>query len=145
MVLVEAILLTLLSANEYQISIKPEKVYLGYFPHDEEIEMVLEISNKSRYPVKILKALPYCDCLKIDKYDSIAFPFSEAKIYYIEIILISGGPDTFTLISHISPNDKELTRYYLPIIPGFPLEYLIISFLIALGTIYILHKKKVRR
>ena len=63
----------------------------------------------------------------------------EPKIYYIEVILVSGGPDTFTLTSN-----KDLTRYYLPIIHGFPLEFLIISLTFALATIIILYKKKIR-
>jgi hypothetical protein len=64
----------------------------------------------------------------------------EPKIYYIEVILVSGGPDTFTLTS-----TKDLTRYYLPIIPGFPLEFLLISLSFALTVVIILYKKKLRK
>ena len=64
----------------------------------------------------------------------------EPKIYYIEVILVNGGPDTFTLTSN-----RELTRYYLPIIPGFPLEYLIISLSFTIVIIFILYKKKLRK
>jgi len=73
-----------------------------------------------------------------------------AKIYYIEIILVSGGPDTFTLTStryhaNNTLNDKDLTRYYLPIIPGFRLEYLLISLTSMVGVIFILSKKKMSK
>ena len=61
----------------------------------------------------------------------------EPKIYYIEIILVSGGPDTFTLTAN-----RDLTRYYLPIIPGFQLEILIPTIIFSMGLIYILYKKK---
>ena len=72
------------------------------------------------------------------------------KIYYIEIILVSGGPDTYTLIStryhaNNTLNDKDLTRYYLPIIPGFRLEYLLISLTFTVGVIFILFKKKMSK
>ncbi|UCD00582.1 MAG: hypothetical protein JSV23_06740 [Promethearchaeota archaeon] len=64
----------------------------------------------------------------------------ELKIYYIEIILVSGGPDTFTLNAN-----KDLTRYYLPNIPGFQLEYLLISLIFAVSIISILYKKKMSK
>jgi len=72
------------------------------------------------------------------------------KIYYIEIILVSGGPDTYTFIStryhaNNTLNDKELTRYYLPIIPGFRLEFLLISITFAVGVTFILIKKKMSK
>jgi hypothetical protein len=72
------------------------------------------------------------------------------KIYYIEIILANGGPDTFFLTSTITYTngtliDKDLTRYYLPIIPGFSLEYLLLSLIIAFGIIIIIHKKKINK
>ncbi|MFX1322664.1 MAG: hypothetical protein ACFFAQ_13590 [Promethearchaeota archaeon] len=62
------------------------------------------------------------------------------KIYYIEIILISGGPDTFTLTC-----THDLTRYYLPQIPGYQLPVLISSLIFVLGLIIILYKKKMKR
>ncbi|UCC19212.1 MAG: hypothetical protein JSV62_14085 [Promethearchaeota archaeon] len=61
-------------------------------------------------------------------------------IYYIEIILVSGGPDTFTFTAN-----KDLTRYYLPIIPGFSLEYIAISIFIITGIVIILYKKKISK
>lgn len=70
----------------------------------------------------------------------INYTATEPKIYYVEVILVSGGPDTFTLTSN-----KDLTRYYLPIIPGFPLESLIISLSFALVIVTILFKKKIRK
>ena len=74
----------------------------------------------------------------------------EEKIYYIEIILVSGGPDTFSLTSTITYSNgtvinKELTRYYLPIIPSFPLEYVITAIVVAVSSILIIHKKKMNK
>jgi len=59
------------------------------------------------------------------------------KVYYIEIILIDGGPDTFTLTC-----EKDLTRYYLPIIPGYKIEFIIIALIVSLGILLILYRKR---
>jgi hypothetical protein len=74
----------------------------------------------------------------------------EEKIYFIEIILLSGGPDTFSFTSTITYSNgtiinKELTRYYLPIIPSFPLEYVITSIVVAVSSILIIYKKKLNK
>lgn len=58
-------------------------------------------------------------------------------VYYIEIILISGGPDTFTLTS-----TKDLTRYYLPLIPGFQLEIIVFTLIISIGLLILFYKRR---
>ena len=65
---------------------------------------------------------------------------SESKIYYIELILIENGPDTFFFYC----NNDELTRYYLPIIPGYQISFLILT-LILTSTLIIIYKKKFMR
>ncbi|MFX1500514.1 MAG: hypothetical protein ACFFDH_06060 [Promethearchaeota archaeon] len=81
----------------------------------------------------------------------IFYTANKSKIYYIEIILVSGGPDTFTIASmrysaNYTKNPKDLIRYYLPIIPGFQFEYLLISLIFTIGVSYIvLSKKKIRK
>ena len=67
----------------------------------------------------------------------------ETKIYYIEIILVSGGPDTYNLT--ILPDGYTVTRYYLPIISSFGLEFILISILSTLGLVYFLLRKKLIR
>ena len=61
---------------------------------------------------------------------------SESKIYYFELILLDSGPDTFFLYCN-----KELTRYYLPIIPGFSLEIIFFSILLTCALIILFRKK----
>ena len=68
------------------------------------------------------------------------FTAPQTKIYYIEVILVGNGPDSYTLTSN-----EDLTRYYLPIIPGFRLEYIMFSIILTLSVIFILSKKKVMR
>ncbi len=96
---------------------------------------------------KVIFDNPATVASSLDDNPYINYTATEEKIYYIEIILISGGPDTFFFTSTIRYSNgtvinKDLTRYYLPIIPGFPLEFLLISFTIAIGTILILYKKR---
>jgi len=79
----------------------------------------------------------------VDDNPYINYTSPTTKIYYIEIILVGGGPDTYNLT--ILPDDYTVTRYYLPIIPGFRLEFIMLSIGIALGAILILYKKKVMR
>ena len=63
---------------------------------------------------------------------------SESKIYYIQLILVNNGPDTFLLYSN-----KELTRYYLPIIPGYSIGLIFISMMIIISLIVIFRKRKI--
>ncbi|MHA2287213.1 MAG: Loki-CTERM sorting domain-containing protein [Promethearchaeota archaeon] len=67
----------------------------------------------------------------------INYTVTESKIYYIELILLENGPDTFFFFC----NNDELTRYYLPIIPGYQIGFMILSLIIA-SSIIINFKKK---
>ena len=62
----------------------------------------------------------------------------QSKIYYIEVILVRGGPDTYNLTC-----SEVLTRYYLPIIPGYPIETIIILSAAVVGILILLFKKKI--
>ena len=70
----------------------------------------------------------------------INFTASQNKIYYLEVILVGGGPDTYNLTC-----TEDLTRYYLPIIPGFQTELLLFSSILSVGLILILYKKKIKK
>jgi hypothetical protein len=52
-------------------------------------------------------------------------------------MLVGGGPDTYNLTCSV-----DLTRYYLPIIPGYPIETIIISSIFTIGILAFLLKKK---
>ncbi len=99
---------------------------------------------------KVIFNTPPTVAYSLDDNPYINYTATEEKIYYIEIILVSGGPDTFFLTSTITYTNgtvinKDLTRYYLPIIPGFELELVIFSLIFALGLIIIYYKKSIRR
>ena len=71
---------------------------------------------------------------------SVSYTAPEDKIYYLQINLVSNGPDIFTLSS-----THQLIRYYLPQIPGFPLEFVFISIIAGFGLAYILYKRKIKQ
>ncbi|MBY9015480.1 MAG: hypothetical protein KGD68_07295 [Candidatus Lokiarchaeota archaeon] len=92
--------------------------------------------DKTLNPTIFEVALNY----SIDDNPYINYTVSQSKIYYIELILIDNGPDTFFLRTNID----ELTRYYLPIVPGFQVELLIISSFLTVGLVLILYKRRMR-
>lgn len=68
----------------------------------------------------------------------INYTVSETKIYYIQLILVENGPDTFFLYSN-----KDLTRYYLPIIPGYQTSIVTFSILFVVGLLFLITKKRI--
>jgi hypothetical protein len=76
----------------------------------------------------------------IDDNPYINYTISQSKIYYIELILLENGPDTFFFYS----NQDDLTRYYLPIIPGYDISFLILTFIVTSSLIVLLKKKYVK-
>ena len=83
---------------------------------------------------------PPAIAFNLDDNPYINFTALESQIYYIEIILVGDGPDTFTISC-----TEDLTRYYLPIISSFRLEYIMLSLFFAVALIFILNKKKLRK
>ncbi len=76
----------------------------------------------------------------IDDNPYINYTASESKIYYIELILIENGPDTFFFYC----SNDELTRYYLPIIPGYQIGLLILTIILT-SSLIILFKKRITK
>ena len=89
--------------------------------------------DKTLNPIIFQVALNY----SIDENPYINYTVLQSKIYYIELILIDNGPDTFFLVSNID----ELTRYYLPIVPGYQIELVIVAFVLTTG-LFLLYKTK---
>jgi hypothetical protein len=75
----------------------------------------------------------------LDNNPYINYTAPESKIYYIQLILIENGPDTF----YLQCNLDVLTRYYLPIISGYNVSFLIISLILVFGIILYRGKKKI--
>jgi len=135
-------LFDLQTGNNTQISVN----------HDDSGNFTLFLFNKR--PVKSYvnadKSLdenvfsnPSLQDFSLDDNPYINYTSPETKIYYVEIILVGGGPDAYNLT--ILPDGYTVTRYYLPIIPGFPLEFILISIVFAVGITLILFRKRISR
>jgi hypothetical protein len=72
----------------------------------------------------------------IDDNPYIIHLINESRIYYIQLILVDNGPDTFFLYCN-----KELTRYYLPLIPGYSIGVIFLSLLLTISFIMIVKKR----
>lgn len=66
----------------------------------------------------------------------INYTVSSLRIYYIQLVLLENGPDTFILHSNY-----DLVRYYLPSIPGYNLEIVLLSLSLFI-TISLIFRKK---
>ncbi|TFF89248.1 MAG: hypothetical protein EU548_07770 [Promethearchaeota archaeon] len=64
----------------------------------------------------------------------------ETDIYYIQVILLDNGPDTFFLESN-----HELTRYYIPAVPGYQLPLIIFSLIAIIVLLTMIYRKRVKR
>ncbi len=62
-------------------------------------------------------------------------------LYYLELKLVEGGPDTFVLESNANDGFHEIQAYYIPFIPGYPLLYVLGT---ALITVLVLKKKRMQ-
>ncbi|MHA1193789.1 MAG: Loki-CTERM sorting domain-containing protein [Promethearchaeota archaeon] len=68
----------------------------------------------------------------------INYSVSSHQIYYIQLVLLENGPDTFFLYCN-----HELVRYYLPTIPGYNVEFILLTLALSLTIFLIFRKKKV--
>ena len=110
----------------------------GLFLYDQRpTESFINLDN-SLNPDIFSVAIDY----SIDDNPFINYTVTESKIYYIELILLENGPDTFFFYC----NNEELTRYYLPIIPGYDIGFLILSLITAASfIIYFKRRTKIRQ
>ncbi|MFX0060191.1 MAG: hypothetical protein ACFE85_00740 [Candidatus Hodarchaeota archaeon] len=121
----------------------------------EVIEVNVTHANEGNFTLFLFDRRPNKDYIKFDKslneeifdiainYSLIENPYinynaTQSKIYYIQLILLENGPDIFSLYCN-----KDLTRYYLPIIPGYHLKILLFSVLLPVSFIILLKYRKV--
>lgn len=123
----------------------------------ENIELNLTHTENGNFTLFLFDQRPINSYVKIDKtLDNEIFSLSinyslddnpyinytvlETKIYYIQIILLDNGPDTFFLYCN-----HELTRYYIPIIPGYQISLVISSIIIAITLIFLKYQKRSKK
>ena len=120
----------------------------------DNIEVNLTHTGSGNFTLFLFNQRPINSFVKIDKtldneIFSLAINYSlddnpyinytviEDKIYYIQVILLDNGPDTFFLYCN-----HELTRYYIPIIPGYQISLMISSIIIGTSLIFLMYRKK---
>ncbi|MHA1294145.1 MAG: hypothetical protein ACTSQJ_15950 [Promethearchaeota archaeon] len=121
----------------------------------EEIEVSVKPNGDGRFALFLFNERPVKSYVNMDGtlqkeiyekaiiYDLSEEPYinytaEKSQIYYIQVILLRNGPDIFTLESN-----KELTRYYLPAVPGYSVEILIFSLVSSIALSLIILKKKI--
>ena len=128
--------------------------FLVELEEDDEIEVELEASEEGYFHLYLFDERPteshvnYDNTIDSDinkdkvahdsgKNPEINYTAEDDQIYYLQIILTKNGPDFFRLEAN-----EKLTRYYLPQIPGYELEIIMLSIALSLGImIYVLKKK----
>ncbi|TFG14231.1 MAG: hypothetical protein EU535_03835 [Promethearchaeota archaeon] len=128
--------------------------FLVELEEDDEIEVELEAYEEGYFHLYLFDERPteshvnYDNTIDSDinkdkvahdsgKHPDINYTAEDDQIYYLQIILTKNGPDFFRLEAN-----EKLTRYYLPQIPGYELEIILLSIALSLGImIYVLKKK----
>ncbi len=121
--------------------------FLGAANNSQTLEINLTRSANGNFTMYLLSKRPISTTIDntaiigedFSDNPTITHAVTENKIYYIQINLVDTGPDMFTISC-----THNLVRYYLPQIPGFPLEIIFISLITGFGLVYILHKKKIK-
>lgn len=128
-------LVDLNEGDELNLELTPyENGNFTLFLFNERIIKSHIFPNGSVNPEIYEKAMIY----DLSENPSISYTAEEFQIYYIQIILMENGPDIFILNSN-----HELSRYYLPQIPGIPLEILLMSSIILSGLLIISISRKI--
>ncbi|MHA1148342.1 MAG: hypothetical protein ACTSR8_08860 [Promethearchaeota archaeon] len=129
--------------------------FLVDLEEDEEIKVWVEPQDSGELALFLFDERPYESHVQMDRtlddeiYD-LAETYDEGKgnleinytaqkesIYYIQVVMVKNGPDFFILECN-----KELTRYYIPALPGFPIELFIFSTFCSIGIIIVFLRRK---
>ncbi|MBD3254068.1 MAG: hypothetical protein GF383_03205, partial [Candidatus Lokiarchaeota archaeon] len=73
------------------------------------------------------------------KHAEVNYTAEDDQIYYVQIILIDSGPDYFILKSN-----EKLSKYYLPSIPGYPVELLLLAIIVSFGVAVLVLRRRIK-
>ncbi|MFX0071800.1 MAG: Loki-CTERM sorting domain-containing protein [Candidatus Hermodarchaeota archaeon] len=121
---------------------------------DDELEVELDAREDGFFHIFLFDERPEEDHVNYDKtidddiykedithdkgkHPDINYTAEDDQIYYIQVILEKNGPDSYKLEAN-----TKLTRYYLPQIPGYQIELLLLTVGLSIGIIVFLVKKK---
>ena len=119
---------------QVSLSAGGEGIFGVFLFHERPMETYVNF-DRSIDPQIYDKAIAY----EIGSVNFIEYTANASKIYYLQIILIEKGPDFYFIQCN-----RELSRYYLPLIPGYPLEILVFSSIFAIGMAYIMVKRRAK-
>lgn len=130
------------------------RFFMVELEEDYELEVELKASENGYFHIFLFDERPTEDHVNYDKsiddeiyeedithdkgtHPDINYTVEDDQIYYIQIILEKNGPDNYKLEA-----STKLTRYYLPQIPGYQIEMLLLSVGFSIGIIIYLMKRK---
>ncbi len=102
------------------------------------------LNEHTNYPALGSPLIAYNETsIKIYSYDidanvnfiSVNYTVSTSKLYYVEIKLVEGGPDSFIFSSTVNGESNAIQAYFIPYIAGFQIEFLFIS--ITIGSLLV--------
>lgn len=142
--------LTVVSAD-----ILPENLYTGSsafyvcaLNQDDILTLNLTHTGIGNFSLYLLNARPIIDDINMGAIVAqgldIYYNATNTQIYYVQVYLSDNGPDIFEITVRVNDVNIDLIRYYIPQIPGYPLEFLILSISIGFGFIYLIRKRKMR-
>ncbi len=137
----------------------PENLYTGSsafyvfsLEANNTVEISLNHSGDGNFKMYLLRAAPPSENINenssiiIGNYSTdglyVSHKINSTKMLFVQVKLISNGPDVFWLTSTQNGTTFELTRYYIPQIPGYPIEIILITSCISIGVLYIVKKRK---
>ena len=153
------ILITILSTCFFPLSgvkanLVTDNLFTGssaYFVFDLEKSDILianltSFSDDAEFTMYLINSRPLDESLQIEHIVAeglnMSYNATNEQIYYLQIYLSLNGPATFQLNITRNGEDFNVIRYYIPQIPGFPLEILIITMLGGFGAVLIFWKRK---
>ena len=115
--------------------------YLCSLNEDEIITLNLTTHGAGNFSMYLLDSRPIRDNTDMTAVVSsglnITYNATNSQIYYIQVKLNADGPAVFTLLCN-----KDLERYFIPQIPGFPLELIVVFSGIGIIFAYFIIKKR---
>jgi branched-subunit amino acid ABC-type transport system permease component len=121
--------------------------FLTSLDSGENIEVNITHTGSGNFTLFLFNERPIYSYVKIDKSldkeiftVAINYTVAETKLYYIQIILLDSGPDTFFLYCN-----RDLSRYYIPTIPGYQISIITVSIISALALLLIFYRNKMKR
>lgn len=148
-------------SDTFSLQTRDSRFYVVHLEDNEHFELNLSAVNKGEFDVFLFSIRPNNTYVLWDDYDPKIFelaevydtsvgPFSHieytapastvfgSKLYYIQVVMVANGTDTFNLNA-----SKHMEVYFIPFLPGFSIEGLYFTGALMVGIIYLRLRKKI--